>query len=54
MSMIEWWDYIKSIPTSVKVRYFIALPIGIVLYLIYRAGELAETLSDIIGDLVRN
>lgn len=52
--MNEWWRYFKEIPISVKIKYFIALPIGIVLYLIYRAGELAETLSGVIGDWVRS
>ena len=51
--MNEWCKWFKEIPISVKIKYFIALPIGIVLYLIYRAGELAETLSDIVGDWVR-
>lgn len=51
--MDEWWSYFKEIPLSVKIKYFIALPIGIVLYLICRAGELAETLDDVLGDWVR-
>lgn len=51
--MNEWWKFFKEIPTSVKVRYVIALPIGILLYVIYRAGELAEILSGVIGDWVR-
>lgn len=51
--MNEWWGYFKEIPTSVKVRYFIALPIGILLDLICLAGESAEKLSDVIGDWVR-
>lgn len=51
--MNEWWKWFKEIPTSVKIKYFIALPIGVVLFLIQRAGELAEKLSDVIGDWVR-
>jgi hypothetical protein len=51
--MNEWWSYFKEIPTSVKVRYFIVLPIGIFLDLICRAGEFAEKVSDAIGDWVR-
>jgi hypothetical protein len=51
--MNEWWSYFKEIQTSVKVRYFLALPIGILLYVICRAGELAETLSGVIGDWVK-
>ena len=51
--MNEWWKWFKEIPTSVKIRYFIALPIGIVLFLIHQAGELAEALSGVIGDWVR-
>lgn len=51
--MNEWWSYFKEIPVSVKIKYFITLPIGVVLFLIYRAGELAETLDYAIGDWVR-
>lgn len=51
--MNEWWNYFKEIPTSVKVRYVISLPIGIVLYAICCVGKLAEILSDVIGDWVR-
>jgi len=50
----EWWSYFKEIPASVKIKYVIALPIGVVLFLIYRAGELAEILSGVIGDWVRS
>ena len=53
MLMNEWWKWFKEIPLSVKIKYFIALPIGVVLFLIYRAGELAEILSGVIGDWVR-
>jgi hypothetical protein len=52
--MNEWWSYFKEIPVSVKIKYFIALPIGVVLFLICRAGELAEILSGVIGDWVRS
>ncbi len=51
--MNEWWKWFKEIPASVKIKYVIALPISVVLFLIYRAGELAEILSDVIGDWVR-
>lgn len=51
--MNEWWKWFKEIPVSVKIKYFIALPIGVILFLIYRAGELAEMLSGVIGDWVR-
>ena len=51
--MNDWWSYFKEIPTSVKVRYFIVLPLGILLEFIYRAGEFAEKLSDVISDWVR-
>lgn len=51
--MNEWWEWFKEIPTSVKIKYFIALPIGIVLYAICLAGKFAETLSGVIGDWVR-
>ena len=51
--MNEWWSYFKEIPVSVKIKYFIALPIGVVLFLICRAGEFAEILSGVIGDWVR-
>ena len=51
--MIEWWNYFKTIPTSVKIKYFIALPIGILLFVISWVGELADKLDNIIGDWVR-
>lgn len=51
--MNEWWSWFKEIPISVKVKYIIALPIGIILWAIYNAGQFAETLSGIIGDWVR-
>ena len=47
------WKWFKEIPSSVKIKYFIALPIGILLFVISWVGELAETLSDIVGDWVR-
>jgi hypothetical protein len=52
--MNEWWKWFKEIPSSVKIKYVIALPIGVVLFLICRAGELAEILSGVIGDWVRS
>jgi hypothetical protein len=51
--MNEWWKWFKEIPASVKIKYFIALPIGVVLFLICRAGEVAETLDGVLGDWVR-
>ena len=51
--MIEWWDYIKSIPTSVKIKYFIVLPISIMLFVISWVGELADKLDSILCDWVR-
>ena len=51
--MNDWWKWFKEIPSSVKIKYFIALPIGILLFVISWIGELAETLSDIVDDWVR-
>ena len=51
--MNDWWKWFKEIPSSVKIKYFIALPIGILLFVISWVGELAETLSGIVGDWVR-
>ena len=52
--MNEWWDYIKSVPTSVKIKYFIALPIGVLLFVASWVGELADKLDGILGDWVRS
>ena len=51
--MNEWWRWFKEIPSSVKIKYFIALPLSILLFVISWVGELAKTLSDIVGDWVR-
>lgn len=51
--MNEWWKWFKEIPASVKIKYVIALPLGVVLYLIYYTGKLAEILDYVIGDWVR-
>ena len=51
--MNDWWKWFKEIPASVKFKYFIALPLGILLFVISWVGELAETLSGIVGDWVR-
>ena len=32
--MNEWWRWFKEIPSSVKIKYFIALPLGILLFVI--------------------
>lgn len=51
--MNEWWKWFKERPVSVKIKCVIALPIGVALFLIYQAWELAEKLSGVIGDWVR-
>ena len=52
--MSEWWAYFKTIPTFVKIKYFIVLPFGILLFVISWAGKLADRLDSIIGDWVRS
>lgn len=52
--MNELWNYFKEIPMSVKFKYFIALPLGILLFVIIKIGELANELDGVLSDWVRN
>lgn len=38
--MSEWWRWFKEIPISVKIKYFIVLPLVILLFLISWVGKL--------------
>lgn len=51
--MNEWWRWFKEIPSSVKIKYFIVLPIDILLFVISWAGELADKLDSILCDWVQ-
>lgn len=52
--MNELWNYFKKLPVSVKVKYVIALPFSIMLYGIYKVGELAEKLDGVMRNWVHS